>query len=382
MKIGIMGCKAIPAMGGIETYVEQVATHLAARGHEVSVYCRRHHVDGEVTGEYKGVRRLYTKGFGGKFADAPSHTLTAALDAMRRGFDVLHVHGSAQGFVAPLLRLAPRMPVVVTIHALDWQGSKWDGLASRLMRMAAGIPVRHATELVGVANTLRDYYREKFGRDLRVIPAGVDIPRLVEPEAIHRWGLQGDDYILCVARLVPEKGCHYLVDAYLKTHTDKKLVIAGACPYEDHYTRKLLSHADDRIIFTGFVNGRALQELYSNASLYVQPSELEGLPLAVLEAMSYGRCVLASDIPGSVEALSGNGFTFSSRSTDDLARKMRELLADPDTMRTAGERARNHVSRARTWAKSADAHELLYEAVVAAAAGIVGAKPVTGVLPK
>lgn len=363
MKIAMLGAKAVPAIGGIAHYVEELGARLAARGHDVSVYCRPHFLQ-DGSGPYRGMRRVVTRGLRGKHLDAATHSLTAALHALQGDFDILHIHGSAPGALAPLLRRQQQARVVITVHGLDWQGGKWGRWASRTMYVAARIGARSAHGLTAVSQVVRDQYQEFVGVTPEFIPTGVHLPDPMPAQELVGLGLEPGRYIFCAARLVREKGVHYLVEAFAGLDTDCKLVIAGDCPYEDPYVQKLRAQASDRIIFLGYVTGRLLAELYSNAYVYVQPSEMEGLPIAVLEAMSYGRYVLASDIPANREALGPCGGTFRSRDVNALRTKLAALLGQPETIQAEFERVRTYTRAERSWDLTADRFETLYQSLI------------------
>ncbi|MEA3402552.1 MAG: glycosyltransferase family 4 protein [Armatimonadota bacterium] len=367
MKIAMLGVKAIPCPGGICTYTEQIGSRLVARGHEVVVYCRRQYLPDDETppiSPHKGVERKLSAGLRGKYLDALTHTVSSAIDALGRDFDVVHIHGSAPAVVAPLLRLRRGRPVVATIHSLDWTGAKWGPLATAAMRMAARVPIAFAHEVTVVSKQLRQFYRRTFGRDTTYIPSGVEIPELLPARQIReQWGLEPGEYLLFVGRLTPEKGLEYLISAYEAIDTDKKLVIVGGTNFRDPYVDRLHQQAGPNVIFAGYQHGSVLAELFSNAYLYVQPSTLEGLSMAVLEALSYGRCVLASDIPGNLEALGEGecGRTFRSRDADDLRRTLAELLACPYVVADQFDVARRYVAREYDWEKTTDGFEAVYE---------------------
>ncbi|MGD9497483.1 MAG: glycosyltransferase family 4 protein [Armatimonadota bacterium] len=363
MNIAMLGAKSVPAIGGIAHYVEEVGAGLVARGHTVTVYCRPHYLQGE--GEYRGMRRVVTRGVRGKHLDALTHTLSAAVHAAREGYDVVHIHGSAPGMLAGIPKLLGRKRVLVTIHALDWRGAKWSPLASALMRAAGGAAVRCADGLVAVSECVAHEYARHFGCAISTIPTGVSFPELVEAQEILELGLQPGRYIFCASRLMPEKGVHHLIDAFEGLDTDMKLAIAGNAPYEDDYTRRLLARASDRIIFLGFVQGRVLAELYSNAYLYVQPSELEGMSMAVLEALSYGRCVVASDIEPNREALGPCGYTFECGNVEDLRAVIARLLARPEVVSGHFAVAREFIRTRRSWDQTVEAYEQAYDDLLA-----------------
>lgn len=376
MKIAMLGVKSVPCPGGISTYTEQIGSRLVARGHEVVVYCRRQYLDEtDLRGDpppYRGITRRLSPGVRGKYFDAISHTFTAAMDAIRRDFDVVHIHGSAPAVVTPLLRLRRRLPIVVTIHGLDWEGRKWGPVATAIMRAMARAPIRWAHEVTVVSRRLHEFYRDAFGRETTYIPSGVELADLVPADEItRRWGLEPDSYILFVGRLTPEKGLEYLLQAYQQIETDKKLVVVGGANFKDPYVDMLHELAGPNVIFTGYQQGRILAELFSNAYLYVQPSTLEAMSMAVLEALSYGRYVLASDIPGNVEALGECGSTFKVADVDDLRDRLEELLNAPSLLKKQFDIARRCVAREYDWERTTDGFETVYNKVVARFDGAV-----------
>ncbi|MBD3293716.1 MAG: glycosyltransferase [Armatimonadia bacterium] len=359
MKIAMLGVKGCPAIGGIARYVEEVGSRLVERGHEVTVYCRPHYMEGE--GDYRGMRRAVTRGFRGKHLDALTHTLTAALCALRDDFDVAHIHALGPGVVAPMFGWPSRTKTVFTIHGLDWQRAKWSGPASACLRAGAWLGTRFSDTVASVSHTVGRDFSEEFGRLPRTVVTGMDLPELAQADSIRELDLEPNGYVLTTSRLIPEKGLHYLVEAFEQIDTDSKLVIAGSSPYEDAYTRELLSHESDRILFPGYVTGRLLAELYSNARVYVQASEIEGLSVSVLEALSYGRCVLASDIAPNVEALNGCGYTFRCGDVADLRNRLGELLARDDVAEEQFDLARRYIREKRSWDRTVDAYEKLYQ---------------------
>ena len=359
MKIAMLGAKSVPAIGGIAHYIEEIGSRLAARGHEVTVYCRPHFLEGDAD-DYRGMERLVTRGLRGKHLDATTHTLTSAFHAMRSGYDIYHIHGAAPGMIAPLMRLRPRGYSVITLHGLDWTGSKWGPLAAKMMHTAARLGIGSADSVTAVSHWVKEECRGRLGCDATFIPTGVNFQDPVPARELATLGLAPKEYLFCASRLVKEKGVHYLVDAFRDLSTDKMLVIAGNCPYDDPYVRSLQDRAGDNVLFAGYVKGRLLAELYSNAYVYVQPSESEGLPISVLEALSYGTCVLASDIPQNLEALGRCGYTFASRDAAALCERLQYLLANPSLVASQFDRARAYIRRERNWDLTTDRFEELY----------------------
>ena len=202
----------------------------------------------------------------------------------------------------------------LTSGGIDWQREKWQsGLGSKFIHQGEKNAVKYADEVIVLSKGLQDYFKEIYGRKTHFIPNGVNRPQTREANLItDKFGLKKDSYILFLGRLVPEKGIRYLVEAFKNVKTDKKLVIAGGSSDTDSFMEELkeLAKGDDRILFTGFVQGAMLDELYSNAYIYTLPSDLEGMPLSLLEAMSYGNCCLVSDIPECAEVVEDKALIF------------------------------------------------------------------------
>ena len=354
MKVYHIGTRGIPTtQGGIERHIEEIATRLAGSA-EITVYARSYYVP--PMKEYRGVRvrRLHT--LKTKHLDTILYALFATCDVLLRRRGVVHFHALGPSVFAWLPRLFGHK-TVVTVHGLDWQRAKWGWFARGYLQACEGFSARFPNHTIVVSEVLREYYREKYGKNVEAIPNGIAEPARREPDEItRRWGLIGGDYVFFIARLTPEKGAHHLIRAYRELKTDKRLVIAGEGLNEERYERELraLAADDPRIVFTGFVSGPLLDELFANAYLYCQPSEIEGLSIALLEAMSYGCCVLASDIPENLELVGEVGHRFVSRDVDNLAGKLAELIADPVTVDATGRRARDHALKNYSWDRVAE----------------------------
>ena len=243
--------------------------------------------------------------------------------------------------------------MVVTIHGLDWQREKWkSGFGSKFIRQGERNAVRWADEIIVLSKAVQDYFRDTYGRETRLIPNGVSRPQRKEPGLIReKYSLQGQDYILFLGRLVPEKGLRYLIEAYKKVKTDKKLVIAGGSSDTTDFQKELhaMAAGDDRILFTGFIQGALLEELYSNAYVYTLPSDLEGMPLSLLEAMSYGNCCLVSDIPECADVVEDKGVLFRKGDAGDLCRQLQQLCDDETIVRTCQSKAADFICNKYNW---------------------------------
>lgn len=241
-----------------------------------------------------------------------SSSFFASLLAAFGKYDVVHIHAEGPAFFAWLPKVLGKK-VIVTIHGLDWQREKWkSGFGSKFIRQGERNAVKYADEIIVLSKGVQEYFLSQYNRQTHFIPNGVNRPEIKDAELIKQWGLEKDSYILFLGRLVPEKGIRYLIEAYKNIHTDKKLVIAGGSSDTDAFANELKESAkgDNRIIFTGFVQGQLLDELYSNAFIYTLPSDLEGMPLSLLEAMSYGNCCLTSDIDECAEVVEDKAVTF------------------------------------------------------------------------
>lgn len=336
VKIAMLGHKSIPSrQGGIEIVVEELAVRMAALGHQVTIYNRSgHHVSGKEFDqkklrEYKGIRMKYVPTIDKKGLAAMSASFFAAVAAAFGKYDVVHFHAEGPCAMLWLPKLFGKR-CIATVHGLDHQRAKWGKFASTYIMLGEKCAVRFADEIIVLSEGVQKYFLDTYGRKTRFIPNGVNRPVLHEAEIIkNKFGLEKDTYILFLGRLVPEKGLRYLIQAFKQVKTDKKLVIAGGSSDTDEFAGELWEMAkdDDRIIFTGFVQGQELDELYSNAYVYTLPSDLEGMPLSLLEAMSYGNCCLVSDIDECASVVEDKALIFKKSDVNDLKEKL-QLACD------------------------------------------------------
>ena len=338
-KISILGQKRIPSReGGVEVVVEELATRIAKRGIDVTVYNRRgNHISGKEFNddfmkakEYEGVRIITVPTIEKKGLAAASSSFFATIKSIFGSYDCIHYH--AEGPCAMLW--IPHMfgiRTVATIHGLDWQRAKWGKFATWYLKFGEKIAAKYADEVIVLSNNVQKYFKDTYNRDTVFIPNGVNKPEIKVANSItNNLGLKKDNYILYLGRIVPEKGIEYLIDAFKEINTSKKLVIAGGASDTDEFMSKLKKKAqyDNRIIFTGFVQGEVLEELYSNAYIYALPSDLEGMPLSLLEAMSYGNCCLVSDIHECTEVVEDKAVIFKKGDVEDLMKKIQYLCEE------------------------------------------------------
>jgi glycosyltransferase involved in cell wall biosynthesis len=368
MKIAMIGQKGIPSVyGGVETHVENLAAALVERGHDVAVYCRPHYTLYRAP-TYRRVRLLKKWSVDSKHFDTITHTLHCSLHALLADCDVIHYHGIGPASLSWITRLA-RRPTVATVHALDWRQRKWNWLAKRYLRFGEWVSVRAPHETIVISRGLADYVARRHRRPTHHIPNGVAPARHGEPQLIaERYGLRKRGYVLCVGRLIPDRGYHLMIEAFKEVKTDLRLVIVGGASYDNYYERELRAMLDpERMIMTGYQSGRILEEFYSNAFAFVNPSQVEGMSIALLEALSYGLPTVVSDIPENrevVEPAEGEPIALTFRSGDaaDLRDVLQLAINQPDESRAMGERAAHYVLEHYGWPRIAEQTEAVYEA--------------------
>ncbi len=303
------------------------------------------------------VRRLPT--IRSKHLGTVVHTLLSTADAMTSDYDVVHYHCLGPALFSFLPRLAGKK-TVVTVQGLDWQRGKWGRLAARVLRWgeAAAVSLPHATMVV--SRTLQQYYRQHYNRDTIYIPNGATLAPPRVPRKLIEWDLLPDNYVLFLGRFSPEKNCHLLIEAFEHLHTDMKLVLAGGSSHSDAYAESLRRHESEQIRFLPWVSGSDLEELLSNAALFVLPSEIEGLSLALLDAMAAGVCALTSDIPENMEVAENAGFTFRRGDQADLERMLDLLIHNPELRRQSAARERERIKSQYLWPEIARSIEKAY----------------------
>lgn len=365
MKIAFVGQKGIPSVtGGVEKHVEELATRLIKYDHEVIAYTRRNYTPKSMK-EYKGVKLISLPSVSKKNLDAITHTFLACLDLIFRSkVDVIHFHSIGPSSLIWLVKLfKPRTPVVATFHTQCYHHQKWSWFARWYLKFGEKVICSLPDKTIAISKTLTGYAKEKYEREAVYIPNGITMPQKMDADIIKKWGLKKDNYIVSISRLVRHKGIHHLIRAYNKITTDKKLVIVGGSSYTDDYVDDLkeLAKGNDSIIFTGNQSGDALVELFSNAYAFIQPSESEGLSIALLEAMSYKLPVLVSDIPENVEAVGNDGYIFRNKDIDDLSLKLELLLRNVVKVKISGMKSSERVENDYNWDKIAEEVSCQYD---------------------
>lgn len=369
MKIAVIGTKGIPAQfGGIERHCEELYPRLAARGHDVTVYIRGWF--SPVRGPYLGLRLRTAPTINAKGLDAFIHTAAASAAALRDRFDIVHYHGIGPSLFSFMPRVR-HSGVVATVHALDWQRAKWGRGARALLKAGERASATFPQRTIVVSRELQQYFRERYRRETAYIPNGVDfVPRPRSARLVRDLGLEPEGYLLYLGRLVPEKGCHDLIEAYLASGIEAPLVIAGGSSHSDDYVRELKSRAGagKRIIFTGNVEGELLTQLSANAGLFVLPSYLEGLPIVVLEMLWLQVPVLASDIGPSREVLRDGDFgaLFAVGDVADLTARLVEAYRGRKALKQKASAGHDHVKVENDWDRIAEQTESVYREIVSA----------------
>ena len=354
--VSMFGQKRLSREGGIEIVVKELCTRMVQDGCQVTCYNRSgHHVSGaqyDKKTEYDGIRQKFVPTIEKKGLAAVSSSFFASLYSAFGKYDVVHIHAEGPAFFAWIPKVLGKR-VVVTIHGIDWKREKWkSGFGSKFIRQGEKNAVKYADEIIVLSKGVQNYFMETYGRKTHFIPNGVNRPEIREANLImDNFGLKKDSYILFLGRLVPEKGIQYLVEAFKNVKTNKKLVIAGGSSDTDAFMEELkeLAKDDARIIFTGFVQGVLLDELYSNAYIYTLPSDLEGMPLSLLEAMSYGNCCLVSDIPECTEVVENKALIFKKSDVDDLREKMQNACDHPETVMKMKKQAADFICEKYNW---------------------------------
>jgi len=347
VKVAFIGGRGVVSKySGIESFYEQAGAELAQLGHEVTVYCRTYFTPAQKW--HNGMRILRLPTLRTKHLETVLHTLLSSLHAMVSNYDVVHYHCLGPGLFSFLPRLAGKK-TVVTVQGLDWQRAKWGRLAARVLRWGEPAAVKLPNATMVVSRTLQRYYRDRYRRETVYIPNGATAAARRAPELLREWGLEPDNYALFLGRFSPEKNCHLLIEAFEKAATCMKLVLAGGSSHSGAYVRALRAHESPQICFLPWVSGASLEALLSHAAIFVLPSELEGLSLALLDAMSAGVCALTSDIPENREVIDGAGYTFRRGDVNDLARMIDLLAHDPDLRRQAGMRERARIQSEYRW---------------------------------
>jgi glycosyltransferase involved in cell wall biosynthesis len=294
-----------------------------------------------------------------KHLDTLVHTFLSTVHALFDDFDIVHYHCLGPALFSFLPRWFGKK-TVVTVQGLDWQRRKWGRIASAILRLGERASIELPDATMVVSRTLQEYYRARYGTEPVYVPNGTTLRRRRTTSRLREWGLEPDAYVLFLGRFSPEKNCDLLIRAFERIEGPVKLVLAGGSSHSDAYVKRLRQHQSDRVHILDWVSGEALDELLTNAMLFVLPSDLEGLSLALLDAMGAGVCVLASDVPENCEVVEGSGFTFRHGDLNDLERMLQLLISEPEVRQAAAIKARERVWEHCMWGRVAKTIEEVY----------------------
>lgn len=367
LKVAFIGGRGVVGTySGIETYYEEVGARLAQRGHQVTAYCRRYFTP--QIADYRGIRIRRLPCLRTKHLETLSHSLLATLACLAQDFDIVQYHAVGSAPLAALPRLFGRA-TVVSVRGLDWRRAKWGGVARLALRAGEWASARFPSATVVVSQTLQRHYAEVHRRDASFIPNAVVLAPKRQPDRIRRFGLEEDGFLLFAGRISPEKGVHTLIEALRPLPRRLKLVLAGGSSYSEAYIEELRGRAWPEVLFLGSVDHATMEELYSACYAYVLPSAMEGLSISLLEALSFGCCIVTTDIPENREVVGNAGLTFSAGDVAALRAILAGLLDDPGQVERYRAHARRHALSQPDWDEVAARTESFYLGLLEGRAG-------------
>jgi glycosyltransferase involved in cell wall biosynthesis len=337
MKIAMIGLRGIPGIsGGVENVVENLAPRLIRLGCDVTVYCRSPYSDKKPK-DFKGVKLKYLPTINRKHTESIVHSFLSTTDSLFKDYDIVHYHAMGNGIFSLIPRLKNNK-TVVTLHGLDWERDKWGFAAKSFLKLSERAVCSFPNRVISVSEKIKRYYKAKYNKDIIFIPNGVNIEKPKKISSLKRFLLKKDNYILFLSRIVPEKGIHTLIKAYKNIDTDTKLIIAGDTTHTEGYLKEIqeLAKDDKRVILTGPLYGEEKTQAFSNCLFFVLPSTIEGMPIVLLEAMSFGKCPLVSDIEENMDVIHDNGFSFKVGDETDLQKKIEYMLKHTDIVKRKG----------------------------------------------
>jgi glycosyltransferase involved in cell wall biosynthesis len=362
MKIAFLGTRGIPSSySGFEVCAEQLGQRLVQRGHDVTVYCRSHHIDYEGT-SYNGMRLVKLPTIANKYLDTIVHSFLSSLHALNQGYDVAlyFIAGNSPATWIPRL-VGTR--TVLNVDGRDWTREKWPYLAKQYIQFAEYLATRLPNGAITDSQVVQGYYRDRFGYEPYYIPYGSEVGYAAPGETLAQFGLEERKYVLFVGRLVPENRVDHLVEAFQGLDTDLKCVIVGDAPYSERYISalKISAERDPRVILTGYLFGKGYHELGSNAYLFAETSGVGGTHPAILEAMAFGNCVVVHGTPENLETIGDAGFAYDGQiGADSLRQVLERLIAEPDVVEAYRHRARQRAETHYTWEGVTNAYERLF----------------------
>ena len=339
MKIALLGTRGIPASySGFETCVEQLGQRLVERGHEVTVYCRSHHISYKGT-QYKGMRLVKLPTISNKYLDTIIHSFVSSIHALPERYNIALYFIAGNSPVTWIPRLAGTK-TILNVDGLDWKRDKWPPFAKKYIQFAEYLATKLPSAYLTDSQVVQNYYLDRFDSIASCIPYGSEVEIIPAGELLKKYELQPGKYILFVGRLVPENNVHHLIDAFHKLNTDFKCVIVGDSAYSQEYisTLKEKANGDPRIIFTGYIFGNGYHELGSSASIFVESSGVGGTHPALVEAMAFGSCVVVNNTPENLETIGNAGFAYDGQQgAAALSDILQSLLDDPELVKKYGQ---------------------------------------------
>lgn len=366
IKISMLGIRGLPPRyGGSETCVDELCRRLHYNN-DITVFCRNHNIiKDQRLKEYNGATLVHLPSINTKNLDTITHSFLSILYILfNNTSDIIHFHGAGNSLLFPLLFLSKKK-VIVTVDGADWERKKWSRIARFFLKISAFFAVRFADIIVADSPVAENIYKKRFRRykeKIVYIPYGANIEKIEEDkEVLKEFNLRKGNYILFVGRLIPEKGVHYLIDAFEKVNTNLNLVIVGDNEYNREYVRKLKNRNDKRIIFTGNIFGNKFKTILKNCLFYVQPSEVEGTSPILLTAMAFEKCVIVNGIPENISTIGETGINFKKNDVDDLKNKIELLLNSRSLIESYGRKALKRVMENYSWDKIANDYEKIYK---------------------
>lgn len=372
MRIAFIGQKGIPASGGgVENYVDNLATRMSQSGHTVFAYTRSYYAP---AGDYKGIQVIAQPSIRSKHLDTITHTIFSVFHALTLpGLEVVHINSAGPGLVMPLARALFMIKnlftqhstkLIFTFHSADWHHGKWNWVAKNMLRSGAFLGCRTAHEVITVSQSLQNYTQKAFGVHAHYIPNGVEVRIPESDHHLEQFNLTSGQYIVFVSRLIPHKNPHILIQAFqhMEDTYGKKLVIVGSGSHTEDYVDYLqtLAEDDSRVIFTGSQSGEPLYQLFAHAAAYVLPSSSEGLSISLLEAGAYGLPVVISDIPENTEIVQSYGYVAQVNDRESLTQQLELLFSDYETACEKGRLLQKRVEQEYSWSRIQENTETLY----------------------
>ena len=366
MNIALLGTRGVPASySGFETRVEELGSRLVERGHQVTVYCRSHHIDYDQP-TYKGMRLIKLPTIANKYLDTIVHSFLSSLHALTQGYDVALYFIAGNSLVTWIPRLAGQR-ALLNVDGLDWKREKWPPLAKRYIQFAEYMSTVLPDAIITDSRVVQRYYEETYQASSTYIAYGAELPRRAPGETLARFGLEPRRYVLFVGRLVPENCAHHLVDAWRQVDSDMKCVIVGDASYAEEYKAELhkLAGDDPRVVFTGYVFGEGYQELNTNAYAFVETSGVGGTHPALVEAMAFGNCVVTHNTPENLETLGEAGLWYNGQAgAASLTPVLQTLISAPPLVEAYRHLAAARAATVYSWETVTDAYEALFRQVL------------------